>query len=359
MLVRWVFRRAVAICVMVAVLVWVMATIGTSHHAAIIAFVGRFTASDAHHLYLLDVVQRTTIRLTYFYHVNIQPVWSSDGDYLLFTVGGDYNPFTGRMNNTRIFQMNFFTYTQRLLTNNSRTVNEENPSWSPSGRVAYALFRSDNWDIAVMRPASQQVRLVNHVGGGMNTSAHEHTPRWSPDGLHIAYLVGGRFVSELAVADANGRHARMLTSGMQILGDDFDWSPDGAYIVFTAQRDGNKEIYRVNISNGALINLSRRPSDERSPKWSPNGDKIAFISTRNGATRLYTMTTDGVHIQQLTFDDNLPASVVWSPDGEWLIYTAASTHQMYRQLYIISAHGGQPRQLTFSRLDHMSPAWKP
>ena len=359
MLLGLVGRIAIITTLCISLFTWIAPMIGRAYPAPIVAYIGRDALLDSHHLYLLDIWHGTPIRLTYFDNFNGQPAWSPDGDYLLFTAGGDYNPITGRLSAKRIFQMNFFTYTQRLLTDNGRNVNEGDPAWSHDGRIAYAVFRSGDWDIAITRPSRYQTQLVSNMGQSMNTSANQHTPRWSPDGSQIAYLVGGQFLGELGIADATGNNARMLTRGMQIVRDEYDWSPDGAYIIFTTQRDGNYEIYRVNVSNGAIINLSRHASEDFSPKWSPNGDTIAFISSRNGGLHLFLMTVDGVDIQQITADNNRPATLIWSPDAQWLVYTATPQFGFNRQLYIASAGGGDVRQLTFSYMDHFSPTWKP
>lgn len=352
-------RMAIITCLCISLFAWIAPILGRAYPAPILAYIRRDALLDSYHLYVLDIWHGTPVRLTYFDNSNTQPTWSPDGRYLLFTAGGDFNPVTRRSFTRRIFQMNFMTRTQRLLTDNGRGVNERTSSWSSAGRVAYAVFRSDNWDIAITRPNQYQTQLVSNMGQPMNTFANEHTPRWSPDGSQIAYLVGSDFSNELAIADANGQNARVLTSGMRILAAEYDWSPSGTHIVFTSQRDGNIEIYMVNITNGAIINLSRHQREDFAPQWSPNGDKIAFISTRNGGYHVFLMTADGVDVQQLTFDDARPTNVVWSPDGEWLVYSATSIYQYNQRLFLISAYGGDPRQLTFGASDDFSPTWKP
>ncbi|MCL4252848.1 MAG: PD40 domain-containing protein [Anaerolineae bacterium] len=359
MLLGLVARIAIIASLFMSLFAWIAPMIGRAYPAPIIAYIRRDALLDWHNLYLLDIWHGTTVRLTYFDNSNTQPTWSPDGRYLLFTAGSDFNPMTRRSLTRRIFQVNFLTYTQSPLTNNGRGVNERNPSWSSTGRVAYAVFRSGDWDIAITRPNQYQTQLVSNIGQPMNTSANEHTPRWSPDGTHIAYLVGGDFINELAVADATGNNARILTSGMRILAAEFDWSPTGTHIVFTSQRDNNIEIYTVNIANGALINLSRHAREDFYPKWSPKSDEIAFISSRNGGQHLFIMTRDGGNVRQLTYGNEIPSHINWSPDGEWLVYSSAPTIQDNRHLFIISAQGGDPRQLTFGASDDFSSTWKP
>jgi TolB protein len=361
MFIGYTLRLVVIFCLIVTLLVGIMPRIGATQPPSVVVYVRRDAINDSYHLYLLDVQSRLSTRLTYFDNSNTQPAWSPDGRYLLFRTGGDFNFTTGRNRNRRIFQMNFLTYTQRLLTTNGRGVNEDSPSWSPTGRIAYAIYQSGHWDIAITHPNSAQTQLVSASSAQsyMNTPANEHTPRWSPDGTHIAYLVGGDFINEIAVADANGMNARILTTGMRVLAGEFDWSPSGTHIAFTSQRDGNIEIYMVNIANGALINLSRHPREDFYPKWSPNQDEIAFISTRNGGQHLFIMTMDGGNIRQITHGNMSISHVNWSPDGQWLVYSAAPIYGYNRHLFIISADGGEPRQLTFSSDDDFLPIWKP
>jgi Tol biopolymer transport system component len=55
-----------------------------------------------------------------------------------------------------------------------------------------------------------------------------------------------------------------------------DWSPDGTQIVFTSDRSGNMEIYRMKASpegsKNRPVNLSKSPSSyDSSATWSPDG----------------------------------------------------------------------------------------
>mgnify|MGYP006213422077 CR=1 FL=1 len=56
---------------------------------------------------------------------------------------------------------------------------------------------------------------------------------------------------------------RLTTSA----GDDIDpyWSPDGQYIVFVSNRDGNHEIYRMRADGSDPVNLTRHPGADRTP----------------------------------------------------------------------------------------------
>ena len=99
------------------------------------------------------------------------------------------------------------------------------------------------------------------------------------------------------------------------------WSPDGAYIYFTAKFGDNVEIVRTTIEGeekrltysvrtGPIDRTPRRVSeDDNWPSvgaWnyhlspSPDGKWIAFFSNRTGVRQMYTMRSDGTCIRQVT-----------------------------------------------------------
>ena len=320
------------------------------------------TNAEIGNVYLLDISRGISIPLTQTRTQHLAPTWSPDGDYLLFVLGGNFNIRTGRFGVTRILQMNMTTYNRYPLTANRGVFNENSPAWSSAGKIAYAVYDA-GWDIIIMRPQSAQTVLISNLNQmSLNTQANEHTPKWSPDGTQLAYLVGGQFFSELAVADANGANPRPLTNGMRVYQGQYEWSPTGTHILFTAERDGNREIYTLNVASGAIINLSRRGAHDYAPQWSPDGTIIAFISERSTAPLIFRMAWDGSDVRPLTTISHYPTQVTWSPDGEWIVFSAsdsAASLSFSRDLFIIPAQGGTPRRLTFTSADDYSPIWKP
>jgi len=85
-------------------------------------------------------------------------------------------------------------------------------------------------------------------------------------------------------------------------------SPDGERIVFMSRRDGNWEIYTVNVDGSGLARLTDDPADDGLPTWSPDGNVVAFVSNRGGSWAVWAMTPIG-NDQQKLFD------MEGSPDG--------------------------------------------
>jgi serine/threonine-protein kinase len=76
-------------------------------------------------------------------------------------------------------------------------------------------------------------------------------------------------------------------------------SPDGQTIAFMSNRDGNWEIYVVNVDGANLQRLTNNPANDGLPTWSPDGRVIAFASNRGGSWAVWGMTPRGSDLQAL------------------------------------------------------------
>src|SRR5215471_20976530 len=93
----------------------------------------------------------------------------------------------------------------------------------------------------------------------------------------------------LFIAAADGSGERPLVGAGEI---DYDavWAPDGASIVFTSDRDGSADLYRVKPDGSSLERLTDSPAYDDQAAFSPDGAQLVFVTTRNGGTAdLWTM----------------------------------------------------------------------
>jgi TolB protein len=76
-------------------------------------------------------------------------------------------------------------------------------------------------------------------------------------------------------------------------------SPDGKKVAFMSQRDGNWEVYVMNIDGSGIQRLTNNGDTDGLPIWSPDGQTIAFASDRNGEWAVWAMNPDGSNQRML------------------------------------------------------------
>lgn len=95
------------------------------------------------------------------------------------------------------------------------------------------------------------------------------------------------------------------------------WSTDGQYMCYCAERNGEYDIYEIDVNTGNEIRLTTAPGLNDGSEYDVSGEYIYFNSVRSGLMQAFRMKRDGSMQTQLTFDDNLNT---WfphiSPDGE-------------------------------------------
>jgi dipeptidyl aminopeptidase/acylaminoacyl peptidase len=217
------------------------------------------------------------------------------------------------------------------------------------------------------------------------------------------------FVSALAVlgaaaplASAQDAGGRTFTGrdifGLRAAGDP-QVRPDGGAIAYvrTTQEimidNGRPSIWLVDPQSGAQTPLVADDNANMSPRWSPDGSRLAYVAAGPGGAQLYVRWMASGRSAKVATLPHAPNSIAWSPDGKSIAFVmlvddegkplaqplpkpegakwAAPLKQIdrvtyradgagyltpgYRHLFIVSADGGQPRQLTFGKFDDGGP----
>lgn len=118
------------------------------------------------------------------------------------------------------------------------------------------------------------------------------------------------------------------------------WSTDGKSLLFTGQRNGQYDIYRVYIENGEEVQLTDTPGLDDGPEVDPEGKYIYFNSNRTGTMQIWRMKPDGTGQEQLTFDEWNDWFPHISPDGKTMIFLSFGTdvdsgdHPFYKHVVL-------------------------
>jgi len=231
-----------------------------------------------------------------------------------------------------------------------------------SGVLAFYSDRDGNPEIYVMNiDGSRLERLTNDPG-------FDDSPALSPDGRQIAFLTARHdpdpqfpnLKYELYVMNADGSHQHRLTT-TEAAEDHPAWSPDGRWISFDADYDGDGfcEIYIIQPDGSSLTRLTFGAYNDQFADWSPDGRQIAFSSDRNGNWDIFIMSSDGSGQQALTGSSNWELFPAWSPDGNQIAFNGLIPRSRNTDIFLVNADGTGQAQLTDSPGFDENPVWSP
>jgi Tol biopolymer transport system component len=127
----------------------------------------------------------------------------------------------------------------------------------------------------------------------------------------------------LYVANADGTGEKALSQPGSF---DYDpsWSPTGDWIVFTSERTGPAELFRMHPDGGALEQLTDAPAYNDQAAFSADGKQVVFVSTRAGGhANLWVLDVATRKARPLTSgEDGGDFRPSWSPDGKWIAFSS-------------------------------------
>lgn len=182
-------------------------------------------------------------------------------------------------------------------------------------------------------------------------------PRWSPDNRFIAYTSWvNRWSDVYTIELATGTRLRAaafpgLNSGGAI-------SPDGRSMALVLSKDGNPDLYVMDIASKRTTRLTNTPrATEGSPAWSPDGSRIVYVSDTSGAPQLYIISrTPGSSPRRLTHRGSQNVEPDWGANG--LIAYQSLVGGKF-QIAVIDPESGQERVITPFDAAYESPSWAP
>ena len=190
------------------------------------------------------------------------------------------------------------------------------PEISPDGtRMVFVSTVNGHQDIYTMAlDGSRLMRITDDP-------AQDIDPTWSPDG-RIAFTSNRSGTNEIYVVNADGSNVRQVTrGGDQREGGRTDWSPDGETIAFYAGERGDKNLFTVPAACAEepqpcgpdRITRLTDGGNNKAPSFSPDGQWITFASELDGDNEIWIMRLDGSGLTQLTFNDYADWQPRWGP----------------------------------------------
>lgn len=222
----------------------------------------------------------------------------------------------------------------------------EAPNWTRDGKAL--IYNSQGllyrFDLATGEPTQINTDFATR-------NNNDHVISWDGTQLGISNHVDGESGggSAIFIVPIEGGTPKRITEKTPSYFH--GWSPDDQWLIYTAERNGQYDIYRISVDGGEETQLTNQPTLDDGSEYSPDGEWIYFNSARTGTMQLWRMKADGSDQEQLTFDawnDWFPHI---SPDGKMILFlsyppeVAAGDHPHYKHVMLrtMPFHGGKPK----------------
>ena len=246
--------------------------------------------------------------------------WSPDGTRLAFTR-------QGQPRGTQVFVR--WMDAEGATTQITRV--EETPgsvTWTPDGKsILFTMTSSTPVSWPIKMPARPEGARWTEAPRIVESLNYRSDRRGFVDPSH----------THIFIVPAEGGTPRQLTQGPHDY-PSFSLTPDGKEVVFSANRDEDREraqrqyrqseVYALNLDTGALRPLTKRSGPDTSPVVSPDGRWVAYLGYDDTTdtyidNELYVVGINGQGTRHMTPSfDRSPSDLTWAPDSNGLYFSA-------------------------------------
>ncbi|MCX7939677.1 MAG: hypothetical protein N2545_09620, partial [Thermoflexales bacterium] len=200
----------------------------------------------------------------------------------------------------------------KRLTPRETWHNYSAPQWSPDGKIIYSTYSRDPEsgelfryvDVVRLNPRRADRAVRRWALKGFSC----YNPLPSPDGRWVAFErseddPAAYQPATLAIRSVRSGAVIDLTETLDRTVGEFRWSPDGAYLYFTLQSEGNVQLWRVRVPDDhdpapQPEQLTRVTHEITSFDVLPDGRVVFAASTPQDPSALYLLDCEG-HIRPL------------------------------------------------------------
>jgi WD40 repeat protein len=251
------------------------------------------------------------------------------------------------------------------------------PTVSPDGRYLAFFSRRGLFTIDLYVADARTGRIIRRLAGPTSGSHIDavsfisSSGDWSPDANQFAFIVFAQGDHEVALLDAR---RGSITRRVKLPGigavNNVAWSPNGRTLALSGMKGGISDIYTLDLTSGALRQLTNDRFADLHPAWSPDGRTIAFASDRGARTSFDRLTFSRLQLATIDvgtgqvsvyspFPEAKHINPQYSPDGRDLFFIA--DHDGFSDIYRMTLAGGAISRVTrvatgVSGITHTSPA---
>ena len=233
-----------------------------------------------------------------------------------------------------------------------------------SGRLLYVSNRDGDHEIylKILDSDRADVQLTNNEG------IDDWFPDWSADGRRIVFTSNrnGNYDLYRMNEDGSGQSVYVNTPGWEEYGT---WQPGSNQVVLatTAETSGvfNAELFLAD-EEGSLTRLTTNQGEDRNPDWDSAGN-IFYASNSDGNWDIYVLPAGGGLARNLTNHPAVDEDPALSPDNSRLVFVRKEVDTNgdgqvgdgdSGNIYVMNIDGSEVQALSIDNLNS-SPAWSP
>ncbi|HEY3362978.1 MAG TPA: PGF-pre-PGF domain-containing protein [Methanosarcina sp.] len=244
------------------------------------------------------------------------PVWTADGNYILYTVK---NNESGTLNSYKMKANGSEAIRTRIGEGNLTGFNDLNPNGTELIVTKSDGHQSDLYRIDM--ESGKETPITN------DPNKSESWGAWCRLGRKIIHTEeSSGFPSQLWIVDRDGSNNTRLGTSENV-GTGKDWNPLGLKVIYSAKNSKEKpDLWMIDWYGTNQTQLTDTPYGEWNPAFSSDGKRIVYVSDEGGSPELWLRDIQGSYRVKLT--ENLgitDAYPKWSPEGSKIVFTGHSS----------------------------------
>jgi eukaryotic-like serine/threonine-protein kinase len=227
--------------------------------------------------------------------------------------------------------------------------------WTTDNRIIYQSTAGGSFDLWIMDAdgANQKQLTVPSVVEGSSSNAASSSPSVSPDGRYVVFTANRTGNFDIWRMDISNGNFRQLTNEGGVYNP--QCSPDGLWVVYTSNSSLKDGLFKVGLDGSGSVQLSDKPSPR--PAVSPDGKLVACYygdEVSNTSWKIAIIPMKGglpTKLLELPATVSLDAPMRWTPGGRAIAYV--DNRNGVSNIWSHPLDGGPPKQLTYFNADRI------